>query len=121
MFRISNAYFDEILIDVLRRMDILDIKAIDFKLNFVRNETANVQSKAQSLQTLLAAGMAPELAFAKSGISSDPVSDVKMSEKYLKMVWGDPDRADEVEAQTTGQGEATIIEQDADNGENANG
>ena len=121
LFRISNAYFDEILIDVLRRMDILDIKAIDFKLNFVRNETANVQSKAQSLQTLLAAGMAPELAFAKSGISSDPVSDVKMSEKYLKMVWGDPDRADEVEAQTNGKGEATIIEQDADNGENANG
>ena len=121
LFKVSNKYFDEILIDVLRRMGILDIKAIDFKLNFVRNETANVQSKAQSLQTLLAAGMAPELAFAKSGISSDPVSDVKMSEKYLKMVWGDPDRADEVEAQTNGQGEATIIEQDADNGENANG
>ena len=31
------------------------------------------------------------------------------------------DKADEVEAQTNGQGEATIIEQDADNGENANG
>lgn len=121
LFKASNKYFDEILVDVLRRMDILDIKAIDFRINLVRNETANAQSKAQTLQTLLAAGMAPELAFAKSGISSDPVSDVKMSKKYLTMVWGDPAKADQTEQQTNGQGEAEIIAQDNDNGENANG
>lgn len=121
LFKESNRYFDEILIDVLRTKGIVDVKAIDFKLNFVRNETANIQSKAQSLQTMLAAGMAPELAFAKSGISNDPVSDVKISDKYLRMIWGDPDKADAVEEQTDGQGEAVIIEEDNNNGESSIG
>ena len=35
--------------------------------------------------------MHPELAASKSGVSNDPVADMKMSEKYLKMIWGDPD------------------------------
>ncbi len=121
LFKESNKYFDEILIDVLRTKGILDIKAIDFRLNFVRNETANVQSKAQALQTMLAAGVAPELAFAKSGISNDPVSDVKASDKYIKMIWGDPDKAVKAEETGNGQGEAVIIEEDNNNGENANG
>lgn len=121
LFKQSNRLFDEIFTDILRKKGLLDIKLIDFDLNFVRNETANVQSKAQAMQTMLAAGMNPELAFAKSGISNDPVADVKMSEKYLKMVWGDPNKVDEVESQTNGQGEAQIIESDNDNGENATG
>jgi hypothetical protein len=37
------------------------------------------------------------------------------------MVWGDPDKVDEVEQQTNGQGEAKIIERDSDNGENETG
>ena len=110
LFRESNRYFDEILVDVLKRKGILDIKLIDFELNFVRNETANTQSKAQAAQTMLAMGMHPELAFKKSGLSNDPVSDVKMSEKYLKMIWGDPDTVDKAEKAESGQGEATIVE-----------
>lgn len=121
LFRESNRYFDEILLDVLKRNGILDIKLIDFELNFVRNETANVQSKAQAAQTMLAMGMAPELAFKKSGLSNDPVSDVKMSEKYLKLIWGDPDEAIKAEEAGNGQGEATIIEEDNNNGENTVG
>ena len=121
LFKESNKYFDEILLDVLRTKGILDVKAVDFELNFVRNETANVQSKAQSLQTLLAAGVEPELAFAKSGISNDPVSDVKKSEKYLKLIWGDPEQAIKSEEKGNGQGEAVVIEEDNNNGENADG
>ena len=41
--------------------------------------------------TLIASGLHPELAAAKSGVSNDPVSDIKMSEKWLKLMWGDPD------------------------------
>lgn len=121
LFRESNKRFDEILVDVLRRKNLLDIKPIDFELNFVRNETANIQSKAQACQTLLAAGFAPELAFKMSGVSNDPVSDVKMSEKYLKLIWGDPDAAIKAEETGNGQGEAVVIEEDNNNGENANG
>lgn len=94
LFKKSNRQFDRIFVEILRRRGLLDINLADFELNFVRNETAAVQSKAQAFQTLLAAGMHPELAAAKSGISNDPVSDIKMSEKYLKMIWGDPDNPD---------------------------
>ena len=121
LFKQSNRMFDEIFTDILHKKGLLDIKLIDFDLNFIRNETAGAQSKAQAMQTMLAAGMNPELAFAKSGISNDPVADVKMSEPYLRMVWGDPSKADEVESQTNGQGEAEIVESDNDNGENATG
>lgn len=113
LFRESNRYFDEIITDILRRRNLLDISVTDFKLNFLRNETANVQSKAQAAQTMLAMGLHPELALKKSGLSNDPVADVKMSEKYLRKIWGDPD--------TNEKGEAEIIESDNNNGENASG
>lgn len=119
LFKESNHLFEEILIDVLKRKDILDIKMIDFELNFTRNDQANMQSKAQSFQTLLAAGLHPQLAAKKSGISNDPVADIKMSEKYLKMVWGDPDAAVKAEEEGNGQGEAQVIEEDNNNGEDA--
>ena len=107
--------------DVLKRKGLLDISLIDFELNFVRNETANTQSKAQAAQTMLAMGLHPELALKKSGLSNDPVSDIKMSEKYLRMIWGDPDKVDEEERQGNGQGEAEIVESDSFNGENQTG
>ena len=105
----------------MQQRKLLDIDLNDFELNLVRNETANIQSKAQAFNTMLASGLHPELAAYKSGISNDPVADMKMSDKYLKMVWGDPDKVDEVEQKTNGQGEAKIIERDSDNGENETG
>ena len=121
LFKESNAYFDRIILEILRRKNLLDIDINDIELNFVRNETANVQSKAQAFQTLMAAGFHPELAAAKSGISNDPVKDMKMSEKYIKMIWGDPDKVDEAEQTDGGQGEAEIVESDSFNGENDTG
>lgn len=112
LFRDSNKLFDRIFMSILRQKGIVDVKPVEVKLNFSRNETAGAQSKAQAMQTMLAAGMHPELAFAKSGISNDPVADVAKSEKYLTMIWGDPDKADEVEQKTTGQGEALVVEED---------
>lgn len=132
LFKESNRQFDEIVIEILRRKGLVDIELNDFELNFVRNETANVQSKAQAFQTLVAAGIHPELAAAKSGISNDPVKDMKMSEKWLEMIWGNPEkRADELkqadktgnlaEEENASRGEARIIESDNDNGENDTG
>jgi hypothetical protein len=37
------------------------------------------------------------------------------------MIWGDPDKKDEVEEETDGTGEAEIIESDNNNGENVSG
>ena len=99
LFLESNRQFDEIITTILREKNLLDIKTTDFTLQFVRNETVNIQSKAQAFNTLLTSGMHPELAAKKSGVSNDPVADMKMSEKYLKMVWGDPDKPDTEEAE----------------------
>ena len=105
LFKRANRRFDEIFISILKAKRLLSIDLSDFELNFVRNETSNSQAKAQTLQTYLAAGMAPELAFAKSGVSNDPVKDVTMSEPYLKMIWGNPNSPKP-------KGEADIIEED---------
>ena len=121
LFKESNRQFDRIIAEILKRKGLLDINLNDFELNFVRNETANVQSKAQAFQTLMSAGMHPELAAAKSGISSDPVKDMKMSEKWLEMVWGNPEKVVEAEQTNGGNGEAEIVESDNSNGEDQTG
>ena len=69
---------------------------------FVRNETSNIQSKAQAFQTLMSGGLEPSLALAKSGVSNDPVSDYKLSEKWMKLRWGDPEATEEAEAAEAG-------------------
>lgn len=117
----SNRQFDAIVVEILKRKGLLDININDFEPMFSHGETENVQSKAQAYQTLMAAGMHPELAMAKSGISNDPVKDAAMSEKYIEMVWGNPDKVDQAEQTDGGQGEAEIIERSADNGENETG
>ena len=121
LFKQSNRQFDRIIVKILRDSNLLDINLSDFELHFVRNEMLNIQSKAQAFQTLMAAGFHPILAAGKSGVSNDPVADVTMSEDYLKMIWGDPEKVDQVEAQTNGKGEATIIEEDRDTGINPTG
>ena len=121
LFRKSNKQFDRIILEILKRKGLLDLDPNDFELNFPHGETANIQSKAQAFQTLMAAGLHPELAAEKSGISSDPVKDMKMSEAYLKMIWGDPTKAVETEQTDGGQGEAEIVESDNNNGEGDTG
>ena len=98
LFKESNKQFDRIFVEILRRRGLLDINLSDFELNIVRNETVNIQSKSQAFNTLMASGLDPELAAMKSGISNDPVSDVKKSKKWLTMRWGDPDAPQEVMA-----------------------
>ncbi len=91
LFMDSNRQFDRIFIEILKRRGLLDISINDFELHMDHGETVNIQAKAQSFNTLIASGLHPELAAAKSGVSNDPVSDMKMSEKWLKLMWGDPD------------------------------
>ena len=111
LFKKSNKQFDRIIVEILRRKGLLDINLNDFELCVTREETANMQSKAQAFQTLMSAGLHPELAAMKSGISSDPVADMKMSDKWIELRWGNPDKKDNPAPQEE------IIESDNNNGE----
>ncbi len=90
LFKKSNKQFDEIIVKILKDKGLLDISLTDFELHFTRNELRAVQSKAQALNTLLASGLHPTLALAKSGISADPVSDYELSKDYMNLRWGEP-------------------------------
>lgn len=106
LFKESNRQFDRIFVEILRRRGLLEIDINDFELHIDHGETVNIQAKAQAFNTLIASGLHPELAAQKSGVSNDPVSDVKMSEKWLKLMWGDPDKPEEEagDPQITGAG-----------------
>lgn len=92
LFLQSNAYFDDIMLTILRRKGLIgDIKQTDFALQIVRNETVNIQSKAQAYRTLVDGGFHPILAMKKSGVSNDPDKDFEMSKEYLAMKVGNPE------------------------------
>lgn len=97
LFKESNRLFDEIFIKILNRKTDLDIKRSEFELQFVRNETANLLVKTQAAMNLKELGMSPELAFAKSGISSDPAADVAISQKYIDVKWGIKDNTEVID------------------------
>mgnify|MGYP004560000489 FL=1 len=88
LFKVSNRYFDRIFIKVLRMKNIVDISLADFELQFTRNETANLLVKTQAALNLKNLGFSPELAFGKSGVSSDPVADVALCKEYIDRLWG---------------------------------
>ena len=46
--------------------------------------------KTQAALNMKQLGFAPELSFAKSGLSNDPISDVETSQKYIDMMWVSP-------------------------------
>lgn len=117
LYKRSNKQFERIILKILGDKGLLTGLTInDFEPHLVRNEQVNIQSKAQAYQTLLAAGMHPQLAASKSGVSYDPVADTKMSEPYLKMVWGDPEAPNQVTERNV-----DIVEEDNNNGENEQG
>lgn len=110
LFKKSNRQFDLIITQLLKKKRVLDISLNDFELHFTRNEMHGVQSKAQALQALLSSGLAPTLALAKSGVSSDPGSDYEASKGWMRLRWGDPN--EEGPAPQT-----EIVEEDNNNGD----
>lgn len=100
LFRKSNKYFDEIFLRCLEIKAGFKIPQSAFELHFIRNDTAGMQSKAQTFATLVGNGIEPSLAMAKSGISSDPVSDFAQSKDWIYLKFGNPEFREEATAET---------------------
>lgn len=101
LFKESNKWFDRVFTKILRYKADLNISLSDFEIQFVRNETANILVKTQSAMNLKELGFSPELAFAKSGVSNDPVADVANSKKYIDAKWGLNDNTEIVDVERT--------------------
>ena len=91
LYRASNRLFDEVFLRILKRRGLIgDIETSDFDVTFIRNSLNNLLVKTQAALNMKTLGFAPELAFAKSGLSNDPISDVETSKKYIDMMWVSP-------------------------------
>ena len=101
LFKVSNRQFDRIFIKILRDKGVVDIGMADFELQFTRNETANLLVKTQAALNLKNLGFSPELAFGKSGVSSDPVADVALCREYIDRLWGNQQPVEQIEETRT--------------------
>lgn len=91
LYRASNRLFDEVFLRILKRRGLIgDIETSDFDVTFIRNSLNNLLVKTQAALNMKTLGFAPELAFAKSGLSNDPISDVEVSQRYIDMMWVAP-------------------------------
>lgn len=101
LFKVSNRRFDRIFTTILRMKGIVDIGLSDFEIQFTRNETANLLVKTQAALNLKNLGFSPELAFAKSGVSNDPVADVALCRAYIDKIWGETQNTDQIDETRT--------------------
>jgi SPP1 family phage portal protein len=101
LFKVSNRYFDRIFTKILRMRNVVDIGLADFELQFTRNETANLLVKTQAALNLKNLGFSPELAFGKSGVSSDPVADVALCREYIDRAWGNAQQPEQIDETRT--------------------
>ena len=101
LFKVSNRRFDRIFTKILRDKGVVDIGLADFELQFTRNETANLLVKTQAALNLKNLGFSPELAFGKSGVSSDPVADVALCKEYIDRMWGSAQQPEQIDETRT--------------------
>ncbi len=87
LFHESNRYFDEIMLEILRRRTGLDLRIDDFELKIDRNSTANLLTKTQAALNMKQLGLSPQIALERSGLSNDPLKDIEMSKDYIFKIW----------------------------------
>ena len=86
-FKQANAYFDAIVLAILKRKVGFDLNRSDFELKIVRNDLSNLLVKTQAAMNMKQLGYAPALAFERSGLSNDPLSDIEVSKEYIEKAW----------------------------------
>ena len=86
-FKQANAYFDRIVLAILKKKVGFDLNRSDFELKIIRNDLNNLLIKTQAAMNMKELGFAPALAFERSGLSNDPLTDVEVSKEYIATKW----------------------------------
>lgn len=84
LFKRTEKQFLKLVFGILRRTRGLDLKLSDIDIKFSRRNIENLLVKCQSLQNLLASGIAPEVAIATVGLWNDPMNIASQSAEFLE-------------------------------------
>ncbi len=87
MFKKAEKQFLKIALKIIKDITDTDIRLSDIDVKFIPNKTDNLLTKTQALQTMLEAGINPQIAIAKSGLFGDPEQVYLDSLPYLRAKW----------------------------------
>jgi SPP1 family phage portal protein len=111
MFKKSEMDFLKLVLKIIAESDTVEIRLSDIDVKFIPNKTDNLLTKTQAMQTMLEAGIHPQIAIAKSGLFGDPEQVYLDSLPYLRNKWK---TRDEAEADNPSNGEDEQIDEGDD-------
>ena len=94
MFKKSEKDFLKIVLKIIMDSVSTEIRLTDIDIKFIPNKTDNLLTKTQALQTLLEAGIHPQIAIATTGLFGDPEQVYVDSLPYLRNKWKTKDESD---------------------------
>lgn len=84
LFKKSEKQFLRLVLRIIRETRKFDLNLSEVECKFTRRQHDNLQSKTQSLLSMLQAGLAPEVAISASGLFNDPMDVTAQSKDYLR-------------------------------------
>lgn len=94
MFKKSEKAFLKIVLKLINESDNVEMRLSDIDIKFIPNKTDNLLTKTQALQTMLEAGIHPQIAISKCGMFGDPEQVYIDSLPYLRNKWKTKEEAD---------------------------
>ena len=94
MFKKSEKAFLKIVLKIILESENTEISLSDIDIKFIPNKTDNLLTKTQAMQTMLEAGINPQIAIAKSGLFGDPEQVYLDSLPYLRNKWKTKEESD---------------------------
>jgi SPP1 family phage portal protein len=94
MFKKSEKAFLKIVLKIIMESENTEISLSDIDIKFIPNKTDNLLTKTQAMQTMLEAGINPQIAIAKSGLFGDPEQVYLDSLPYLRNKWKTKEESD---------------------------
>lgn len=94
MFKKAEKAFLRIVLKIIMDSEQTEIRLSDIDIKFIPNKTDNLLTKTQALQTMLEAGINPQIAIAKSGLFGDPEQVYIDSLPYLRNKWKTKEEAE---------------------------
>ena len=94
MFKKAEKAFLKIVLKIIMDSEQTDIRLSDIDIKFIPNKTDNLLTKTQALQTMLEAGINPQIAIATSGLFGDPEQVYIDSLPYIRNKWKTKEEAE---------------------------